>query len=122
MADVDVSDLLDLARDFEGAVPKMTLGARKIVAKGAVKVKERLRDEAEGVRHAPALPSTITYDSTPDGLSATVGPLRGHAGSLALLYFGNSKTGPRLPDPMVAAVKESDVVEEYLGRLAEEIL
>ena len=60
--------------------------------------------------------------SSPDGLSATVGPLRGHAGSLALLYFGNSKTGPRLPDPMVAAVKESDVVEEYLGRLAEEIL
>ena len=34
---------------------------------------------------------------------------------------GNSKTGPVLPDPMLAADKEAEVMADFLGKVAEDI-
>lgn len=114
-----MDDLDDLVADMDAAAVRVAAGTRSVVKKGAQVVKTRLQAEADGVRHAPSLPSAITYDVTsgPDGLDAEIGPTRGGTGSLAFLYFGNSKTGPVLPDPVLAADAEADVVAEHLAAL-----
>jgi hypothetical protein len=122
VADIDLSDIEAFARDLDSAPAQAVLGVRKVVRKGAQNVKDRLRREASGVSHAPALPRDITYDVELQGddVVAEIGPLTKAgggtgAGSLALLYLGNSRTGPRLPEPMLAADAEAEVVADLLA-------
>ena len=114
---LDFADVVGFARDLDGAGAKVTLAARQVVKKGAVNVKKRLQSEASGVEHAPGLPRAISFDVelSGDEIVADIGPETGGAGSLALLYLGNSKTGPRLPDPVLAADSEAEVMAGYLA-------
>lgn len=118
---MDISEVEAFARDLDDSAAKAILESRKVVKKGAVKVKDRLRREASGLRHAPRLPQAITFDVvfTGDEVVASIGPLAGGAGSLAFYYFGNSKVGPSLPDPMLAAESEAEVMSEWLGKVAD---
>ena len=110
-----------MALDDQGA--KVILAHRQVVKRGALNVKKRLQAEAQGVAHAPGFPRAITFDVelTGDEIVADIGPEKGGAGSLALLYLGNSKTGPRLPEPMLAADAEAEDMAEWLGKVAEDI-
>ena len=85
-------------------------------AKGAVNVKKQMQSEAKGIRHAPAMPSAITFDlrTLPTELGFEVGPVEGGAGSLALLYYGNSRTGAVIKDPMFALTREAFEIERHL--------
>jgi hypothetical protein len=114
--DLDMSEFEALAKDLARAGLKARPAIRPVIQKGGVVLKAQLRAEAEGVAHAPALPSTISYETTerPDGVSLEVGPTEGGAGSLALLYYGNSKTGPVLKDPVFALKREADVMVKHI--------
>ena len=120
---LDFGDLEDFARDLDHQGAKVVLAQRAVVKKGALNVKTRLQAEAQGVAHAPGFPRAITFDVELKGdeITAEIGPEKGGAGSLALLYLGNSKTGPRLPEPMLAADAEAEVMADWLGKVAEDI-
>lgn len=124
MAEWDFRELEVLARDLDAAGPKAAVATRQVVKRGAQKVKERLQREASGIKHAPGLPAAISYDVELRGdvIEAEIGPERGGAGSLALLYLGNSRLSPPLPDPMLASDAENEVMSEFLARVGEESL
>lgn len=118
---VDTSELDRLGADLAGAATRAAPQIVAVTTKGALNIKNELRSEAEGVKHAPALPASITYDVTKSalGVEAQIGPREGGAGSLALLYFGNSKSGPRLPDPMGALEREAVRYVEALAAVVQ---
>jgi len=120
---LDFGDIEAFAKDLDHQGAKVVLAQRQVVKKGALNVKTRLQAEAQGVAHAPGFPRAITFDVELKGdeITAEIGPEKGGAGSLALLYLGNSKTGPRLPEPMLAADAEAEVMAEWLGKVAEDI-
>jgi len=120
---VDFGDVEAFAKALDDQGAKVILAQRQVVKRGALNVKKRLQAEAQGVAHAPGFPRAITFDVelTGDEIVADIGPEKGGAGSLALLYLGNSKTGPRLPEPMLAADAEAEVMADYLGKVAEDI-
>lgn len=110
----------DLGKVEAVVVPKI----RAIVQKTMVDTKRDLQAEASGVKHAPALPSTITYDTRElrSGIEAEIGPRTGGTGSLALLYYGNSRTGPRLKDPMFAMARNAAKAEPFFAKAAADVL
>ena len=116
---VDARSVRHEADRFARSRPLIMTGARGVVAKGAVNVKTQMRREAQGVAHAPALPSAITFDLTvlPTTVGFEVGPVKGGAGSLALLYYGNRNTGARLKDPAFALQREAIEIERQLTAL-----
>ena len=120
---LDFGDVEAFAKALDDQGAKVVLAQRAVVKKGALNVKTRLQAEAQGVAHAPGFPRAITFDVELKGdeITAEIGPEKGGAGSLALLYLGNSKTGPRLPEPMLAADAEAEVMAEWLGKVAEDI-
>ena len=120
---LDFGDLEDFARELDHQGAKVVLAQRQVVKKGALNVKQRLQREADGHPHAPRMPQSITFDVELDGdeIVADIGPEKGGAGSLAFYWLGNSKTGPTLPDPMLAADAEAEVMLDYLGKVAEDI-
>ncbi len=120
---VDFGDVEAFAKALDDQGAEVVLAQRQVVKRGALNVKKRLQAEAQGVAHAPGFPRAITFDVelTGDEIVADIGPEKGGAGSLALLYLGNSKTGPRLPEPMLAADAEAEVMLDYLGKVAEDI-
>ena len=120
---MDFGDVEAFAKALDDQGAKVILAQRQVVKRGALNVKKRLQAEAQGVAHAPGFPRAITFDVelTGDEIVADIGPEKGGAGSLALLYLGNSKTGPRLPEPMLAADAEAEDMAEWLGKVAEDI-
>lgn len=105
----------ELSADLLRAGVEVRAAARPVVTKAAVNVKNRMRQEASGHKHAPNLPSAISYDLTDGGLGFECGPERGKAGSLAFYYFGNSKIGASIPDPVIALRDEAENTCGYLS-------
>lgn len=103
------------------AVVAIPVASRAVVQRGALEVKKQMQAEAKGIAHAPGLPSAITYETkiAGGGLEFEVGPVEGGAGSLALLYYGNSKTGPVIKDPKFALEREADQITKRLSDLVE---
>ena len=122
-ADFDLSEVFALANDL-GRVDDLGRELRQVIQKGALNIKQQMQREAAGVAHAPGFPSAITFETkiAANGVEAEIGPVKGGAGSLALLYFGNSKTGPRLPDPVIALNKEAQATEQFLAKAAANVL
>lgn len=120
---MDFADVEEFARDLDNSAAKAVLEVRQVVKKGAVKVKAKLRQEASGLAHAPRMPQAITFDVelAGDDVVAEIGPETGGAGSLAFYYLGNSKVGPSLPDPIIAADAEAEVVAEWLRKVADSL-
>lgn len=92
--DMDVSDVGRLAADLGKVGPRVVPLARAVVEKGALNVKDGMARDATGIGHAPAFPSSITYDVR--GLSAEIGPDKNRRqGALGnILAFGTSKNAP----------------------------
>lgn len=124
MTDLDMRELRDLAVDLEQAAKDHPDEVRRVFQRGAFEIKKQLQTEAQGVRHAPKLPSDISYETkiSRDGIDAEIGPTTGDVGSLALLYFGNSKTGPVLKDPAYALEREAAVIEKQVAKIVGDLL
>ncbi|WP_409186721.1 hypothetical protein F9C11_21770 [Amycolatopsis sp. VS8301801F10] len=123
MSDVDMSQVDQLARDLE-AVPEETLPKfKKVVAKGAVNVKNGMRADAQGHPTFRHFPRSITYDTTDQGLGAEIGPdknlIQGALGNL--LFFGSSKNAPVL-DINGPLNKEAPRFADAIADVAEDIL
>ena len=121
---VDTSQVEAMAKDMAKQVAKGIIGVRAVVAKGALNIKNDLRNQANasGIAEARALGRFINYDTKmrPGSVTAEIGPEEqekgsaGHGGSFAFLYFGNSKNGPVLPDPGDALMREVPNLEKYI--------
>lgn len=117
---LDMSQVDAFAVDLLTAAVAITPAVQGVVKKGALNIKTAMKNQAKGVRHAPALAGDVSFDVTvgAGGVSAEIGPTTGDVGSLAFLYFGNSKSGPRLPDPILAGLDEAPAVERFLAKVA----
>jgi len=115
----DARSVRHVAAQFRRSRPLIMTGARAVITKGAMQVKKQMQSEARGVARAPGMPSAITFDlaTLPTQLGFEVGPEKGGAGSLALLYYGNSRTGARLKDPAFALQREAIEIERQLTAL-----
>lgn len=119
---VDASELHALVRDFGESPAKFARGAKGVMSKAGVNIKREMKSQARasGIPEAADLARYITYDL--DGLDLVVGPRTGAAGSFGFLYYGNSKNGPVLPDPVHILNDEAGNVERYVADVAEDVL
>jgi hypothetical protein len=99
--------------------------ARKVVAKGALNIKNDARRRVSGLAHAPAYPSSITYDTeqTANGATAEIGPDKSkRQGSLGnILEYGTVKNAP-IPHMAPAAEREKPKFEKAMEAAATEPL
>lgn len=118
-AEFDVQGLRQLQRRLTLAGGRASkTRAKAIVSKAALEIKNQMKDEARHVQGG-RVASAIDYDVNTDagGITAEIGPEKGGPGSLAFFYYGNSKIGPRIPDPMGALDQEIPSLKSYLSRL-----
>ena len=77
---IDNSELDKLAADL-GAVPARSgRNLRKAIEVTARNVRDTWRDESRGLAHAPAFPSSVTYDISGSGSRATGSQLEAEIG------------------------------------------
>ena len=97
----DTSDVRRLERHLARVVPRARRDMRAVVRRGALNIKRDWRSNARSTapKHAPAYPSSISYDVTsygPDIYRAVIGPDKaGPQGALGnLLEYGSVKNPP----------------------------
>lgn len=89
------NDLDKLAADLGLAADSIAARALPVISKGALNIKTDMRADAAGSGHF-RMARSITYEMVTDAESvgALVGPVKGHAGSLAnIAYFGGVHGG-----------------------------
>lgn len=122
---IDHGDVDRWALTLDKALSKTRDEAAKVVAKGALQIKTDARQRVGSLRHAPAYPSSITYD-TYNGLRgpvAEIGPDKNkRQGALGnLLEYGSVHNSPK-PHMAPAADAEAPRFEKAMGDLAERLL
>lgn len=123
--EIDASEVRQFAVDLGDAAASIARRVRPVVSKGALKIRNQMREEASGSRHFRIAP-TISYDlnETADGVEAEIGPNRyWRAARLAnIAYFGGVHGGGgTIPDPEGALNAEIPYFEKALGDLGVEI-
>lgn len=115
---VIVTGLAELQRDLARSAQQVNVAIRPVISRAGLNIKNRMRAEAAGHRHAPRLPSTINYTLVQSGTGVEVGPRLGGPGSLAFYYFGNSKVNASIPDPVIALHAEANRVMALMAAAA----
>lgn len=114
----EVAAVADILVKAAGVAP---VEARAVVQKGALNIKTDARRLASGLKHAPAYPASITYDTrfTPTGASAEIGPDKGRRqGALGnILEYGTTNNAPH-PHMAPAAELEQPRFEKAMEDLA----
>lgn len=106
------SDLRRLSADLGRASAQTATGARAVVAKGALNVKNDTRKNVSKHPSWKRLASTVNYDLL--GLTATIGYEDRGQGELAGIYeFGSSRRGPH-PTLVPALQREAPGFERAL--------
>jgi len=122
---IDSDDITRLVVDLDKAVSRAPQEAAKVVEKGALNIKNDARRRVGGLRHAPAYPSTITYDTSQGwrGPEAEIGPdKRRRQGALGnLIEFGSVHNPPR-PHMIPAADAELPRFERHMEDLSVRLL
>jgi hypothetical protein len=112
----------DVLAEAAAAAPQQT---RAIVAKGALNIKQDAQRRVTGLKHAPAYPRSISYDShvTPAGGWAEIGPDKNkRQGALGnLLEFGSTHNAPR-PHMRPAAEAEEPRFAKAMEDMAVKVL
>ncbi|PXY20881.1 hypothetical protein [Prauserella muralis] len=95
--EVTTQGVAKLAADLEDVPDEKGPELRRVVARGALNVKEELRDNARSSGTYKHFHRSISYDMVGD-LEAEIGPDKGRVqGALGnLLYFGRRDTAPVL--------------------------
>ena len=124
--EIDTSELRTLQADMTKVDSRLARHLRPVVSKGALNIKETLREEMSesdrGGRGFGPVTKSITYELEDDGYSAVIGPEKGAPGSLAnVAYFGTSRGGGTVADPEDALQEEADAFIEHLAAMAEEL-
>jgi len=118
---IDASQVDKLAIDLGRAGRKATLEATKVVAKGALNIKQGMQASISPSPHFGGVAGAISYDLR--GLSAEIGPEIGRGqGSLAFIAaFGASAT-PGFWDYAAPLEKEAPNVAKFLGEIGAKAL
>lgn len=118
VVEIDTSQLDGLARDLLRAGAQIERDAEPVIERGALNIKNQLREEMSSSFWFQGTASAITYER--DGLEAEIGPEKGAPGSLAnIAYFGSSRGGGTVPDPIGALEAEAPSVARWLAKAAE---
>lgn len=123
--DIDVSEVRNLATGLAMIPGTVMRGVQPVVSKGALNIKNQLRQEMSGSTSFKGVTPGISYELRSDasGVEALVGPTKGRPGSLAnIAYFGTSRGGGTVPDPSGALAAEGDQFEQALGALLDGVL
>lgn len=106
---IDGHDLIGLAGDLNAASDDVRKDVRAVVQRGALNIKRDAQKRVSGLKHAPAYPRSITYDSeeTARGSSAEIGPDKSRRqGALGnLIEYGSVHNPPR---PHLAPALEAE--------------
>lgn len=120
---VDTREVTVLARDLDGAAGDVDREARKVVARGALNIKNDARRRVSGHGHLPAYPYSITYDLLAGVVGAEIGPdKRRNQGPLGnIIEYGGLREAP-IPHMGPAADKEMPGFRDALEKLAERLV
>jgi hypothetical protein len=104
-----------LAADLALAPARLQVALTAVVSKGALNIKRDWQASASGLPHAPAYPSSITYDLTPapGRIEAEIGPDKAkRQGPLGnLIEFGSANNPPHLDGARALAAETPRFVE-----------
>lgn len=121
----ELHGLVEVLGDLHQAKADALPEVKKVVSKGALNIKNDIRDAWRGIRHAPALPRAVTYDVTEHGysVSAEIGPDKAkRQGALGnLIEFGSVNNAPH-PAVYPALDREETRFYSALEDLAEKLL
>lgn len=122
---IDTGELKKLEYDFAEAVQAAPKESRQVVQKAALNIKTDAQRRVGGLRHAPAYPRAISYDTreTPNGPEAEIGPdKQRRQGALGnLIEFGSVNNAPR-PHMIPAAEAELPRFERVMEDLSVRLL
>lgn len=127
--DFDTSELRALSADLTKAGEVVQGKAYGVVSKGAVQIKAQMRMEMSASKSFRGIGSSISYDIHGGDMfgvgviEAEIGPTTdpGSPGNLAnIAYFGGSRGGGTVPDPVGALNAELPRFEAALAKIAGE--
>lgn len=117
---LDMSEVESFAQALMAEPAKTVVKARAVFQKGALNVKKAMQADAAG--HRSPIDRAITYETKLGAdIDVEIGPEKGGAGSLAFYWFGNSKTGPSVAEPMLRLMQEAPNIERFLGEIGSDI-
>jgi len=125
----DTSELRALSADLSKASDQVAAKVMPVVSKGALNIKAQLRMEMYASKSFRGIGSSISYDIHGGDMfgvgviEAEIGPTTdpGSPGSLAnVAYFGTSRGGGTVPDPVGALNAELPRFEAALAKIAGE--
>ena len=118
---VELSEVRAFARELEDAPLKVVREIIPVVRKGAVNIKSDMQADLRGSSNAGFrhVASTVSYDVVDGGFGVEVGPSK-PAGALAnVAYFGTSRGGGTVADPVGALQAEvprfEKAIDDILG-------
>lgn len=124
---VDVSELVALGRDLSKAGDDLMGKVRPVVSRGALNVKNGMREDMQGSRHFGQVAASISYEMSGNAVTsqAEVGPVtEGQTvGDLAhFAYFGGANGGGgSVRDPQAVLDEEEPrfvkAIEDVVGSL-----
>lgn len=98
MTGAKVTGLGELIDDLRSASDRAVEEFRKVVSKGALNIKNDVKERWSGLAHAPAIPHAISYDTKTTGttVSAEIGPDKAkRQGALGnFLEYGSVNNAP----------------------------
>ena len=116
---IDTSELRALAASFDRSVTRIAPEVRKVILVGAMKIKKQMRAEMGSSRSFRGTAPAIDFDMRGNAFytEAVIGPKvgSGEKGGLAgIAYFGNSRGGGTVSDPVGALDAETPHFERAL--------
>lgn len=121
---IDASELDGLAIDLSNAGEISKKQIKTVMRKGATNIKNELYKEMRKSRHFKGF-ADFSYDekSSGDEIEYEIGPNKGGPGSGAnIAYFGTSRGGGTVTDPLVTAETEVPNIIGWIEGIADGIL
>ena len=113
---LDVSQVTLLAGRLARSEVAVAAAIAPVMTRAGVNIKRAGQADARGVQNG-RISAAWSFDVKPSrrGVEIEAGPVEGGAGSLAFFYYGNSKIGPRISDPVHILDSEADATARFLG-------
>ena len=121
---IDMSEVRDFARDVNDLARRIPGQVKATVEKAAVEIKKDLIEQMGGSLHFKGFKKSgaISYDLRDAGFGAEIGPEKGGPGAGAnIAYFGTSRGGGTVEDPVEALNREATAFESVLAALATDL-
>lgn len=122
----DASELRGFSAELGRVEPKVARQVKAVVSKGAVNIKNTMRDDFKGSVHFKQVGRTINYDleEFDGGVEVEIGPNKHwRAARIAnIAYFGGSRGGGGTVDVDNGLRKELPNLTEHLRRVMGDVL